>query len=174
MAELGAAAHRRHAAMEQVTAVTTSHGGTYSAELHADFVRRTRPAVAAQDVTSWVRSAGGRLAFLAGSDGSGVRDLGGGRYAVDPGTATRLASAAGERTDVRVVAAYPLAAQVEAHAVTWLDRQLAPSGRDDRVRDHPAVTAAMAERQQWAGGARLRRPGGGRAPSRCAPRRYAG
>jgi hypothetical protein len=149
IAELGAATHRRQAAMEQVAAVTAAHGGTYSAELHADFLRQTRPNVAAGEITSLTRSAAGRLAFLAGSDGSGVRDLGGGRYAVDPAAATRFGSAAGERTDVRVVAAYPLATQVEAHAVTWLDRQLAPAGDDNRVRQHPAVIVALAERQQW-------------------------
>ena len=149
VAVLGAATHRRRAAMEQVAAVTAAHGGTYSAELHANYLRQKRPDLAAQEVTALTRSAAGRLAFLAGSDGSGVRDLGGGRYTVDSVAAIRLASAGGERTDVGVVAAYPLAAQVGAHAVTWLDRQLAPSGRDDRVRDHPAVMAAIAERQQW-------------------------
>ncbi len=149
VAELGAASHRRQIAMEQVAAVTAAHGGTYSGELHADFVRQNRPELAGQEVTTSVRSAAGRLAFLAGTDGSGVRDLGVGRYAVDPVAATRLASAAGVRTDVRVVAAYPLAAQVEAHAVTWLDRQLSAAGGDDRVRHHPAVGEAMVQRQQW-------------------------
>jgi type IV secretory pathway VirD2 relaxase len=149
VAELGAATHRRQAAMEQVAAVTAAHGGTYSAELHADFVRQVQPNLAAGEIASLTRSATGRLAFLAGSDGSGVRDLGGGRFAVDPVAATRLARAAGGRTDVRVVAAYPLAAQVEAHAVTWLDRQMTPAGGDDRVRQHPAVAEAIAERQQW-------------------------
>ncbi len=39
--------------------------------------------------------------------------------------------------------------QIEAHAVTWLDRQAFGNRPDARTADHPAVQEAIEQRQEW-------------------------
>jgi hypothetical protein len=96
-----------------------------------------------------IRSADSRLAFVAGFDGSGVRALETGEYAIDTGLFTRFSQRGSSRTDVRVIAEHTLERQIEAHAVTWLDYQAFGDRPDARIADHPAVQEAIEQRQEW-------------------------
>jgi type IV secretory pathway VirD2 relaxase len=148
VAELGASAHRRQQIAEQVAAVATDKG-LYSAELHEAYLRQSQPDATDRQIASSVRSAESRLAFVAGFETSGVRALDGGQYAVDAEVLRQFSQQGSERTDVRVIAEHTLSNQIEAHAVTWLDRQAFGGHPDPRTADHPAVQDAVVQRQDW-------------------------
>jgi hypothetical protein len=48
-----------------------------------------------------------------------------------------------------VIAEHSLAEQVEAHAVTWLDRQAFGQRPDERTADNPTVQEAVQQRREW-------------------------
>jgi type IV secretory pathway VirD2 relaxase len=148
VAELGAGAHRRQQIAEQV-AVVGSDKGLYSAELHEAYLRQSQPDSTDRQIASNVRSAESRLAYVAGFDGSGVRALDGGFYAVEAEVFRQFSQRGAERTDVRVIAEHTLSNQIEAHAVTWLDRQAFGDHPDPRTVDHSAVQEAIAQREDW-------------------------
>jgi hypothetical protein len=50
---------------------------------------------------------------------------------------------------VRVIAEHSLAEQVEAYAVTWLDRQAFGQRPDERTADNPTVQEAVQQRREW-------------------------
>jgi hypothetical protein len=140
VAELGAGAHRRQQIAEQVVAVATDNG-LYSAELHEAYLRQSQPDSTDRQIASSVRSAESRLAFVAGFDGSGVHVLDGGVYAVE-------AEVFGQFSQ-RVIAEHTLSNQIEANAVTWLDRQAFGDHPDPRTADHAAVQEAIVQRGDW-------------------------
>lgn len=148
IAELGADTDRRRQVVEQIVAVARAGGGIYSAALHEAFLRESQPGLAEREITSFVRSASSRLAFVAGHEQSGVRALDEGRYSIDPDRYERF-SQRGTRTDVRVVAAHSLSEQVSAHAATWLDRQAFGDRPDARLQEHPAIQEATQQHQAW-------------------------
>ncbi len=148
VAELGAGAHRRQQIAEQVAAVA-SDKGVYSSELHEAYLRQSQPDSTDRQIASSVRSAQSRLAFVAGFESSGVRALDNEHYAVDAEVFRQFSQRGSERTDVRVIAERTLSDQIEAHAVTWLDRQAFTDSPDARTADHPAVQEAIAQRQAW-------------------------
>ena len=96
-----------------------------------------------------MRSATSRLGFVAGFEGAGVRASEDGEYAVDADAFAQFSQRASQRTDVRVIAEHSLAEQVEAHAVTWLDRQAFGERPDARTADNPTVQEAVQQRQEW-------------------------
>ena len=149
LAELGAGTDRRRQVTEQIAAVARANGGAYSAPLHESFLLASQPTLSDREVTSLVRSATARLAFVTGQDQSGVRALADGQYAVDPERYQAFSQRGASRTDVRVIAAHSLSEQVGAHAVTWLDRHAFGDRPDARLRDHPAVQEAVQQRQGW-------------------------
>jgi type IV secretory pathway VirD2 relaxase len=149
VAELGAGTQRRQQVAGQIVAVAEAHGGIYSAQLHEADLRQSKPDSTEREVASAVRSAEARLAFIAGFDGSGVRALEAGEYAIDVDQYSRFSQRGVSRTDVRVIAEHTLERQVEAHAVTWLDRQVFSDRPDQRTADHPAVQEAIEQRQEW-------------------------
>jgi type IV secretory pathway VirD2 relaxase len=148
VAELGAGAHRRQQIAEQVIAVAADKG-LYSAELHEAYLRQSQPDATDWQIASSVRSAESRLTFVAGFETSGVRAFDGGQYAVDAEVFRQFSQRGSERTDVRVIAEHTLSNQIEAHAVTWLDRQAFGDRPDPRIADHPAVQEAIAQREDW-------------------------
>jgi type IV secretory pathway VirD2 relaxase len=148
VAELGAGAHRRQQIAEQVVAVAADNG-LYSAELHEAYLRQSQPDSTDRQIASSVRSAESRLAYVAGFGGSGVRALDGGVYAVEAEVFTQFSQRGSERTDVRVIAEHALSNQIEAHAVTWLDREAFGDHPDPRTADHSAVQEAIAQRGDW-------------------------
>jgi type IV secretory pathway VirD2 relaxase len=148
VAELGAGAFRRQQIAEQVAAVA-SDKGVYSVELYEAYLRQSQPDSTDRQIASSVRSAQARLAFVAGFESSGVRVLDNEHYAVDAEVFTQFSRRGSERTDVRVIAQRTLSDQIEAHAVTWLDRQAFIDNPDARTADHPAVQEAIAQRQEW-------------------------
>jgi type IV secretory pathway VirD2 relaxase len=147
--ELGAGTDRKRLVAEQIVAIAHSNEGIYSAELHGSFLRASQPAPSDREVASLVRSATSRLAFVAGHEQSGVRAMDDAQFAVDPDRYQRFAQRGTSHTDVRVIAAHPLAEQVNAHASTWLDRQAFGDRPDARLRDHPAIQEAIQQRQDW-------------------------
>jgi type IV secretory pathway VirD2 relaxase len=149
VAELGAGTERRRLVTEQITAVVRSNGGVYSPELHEAYLRASHPSSTERDVDSDVRSAISRLSFVAGFEGAGVRALEGAEYAVDADAFAQFSRRTGQRTDVRVIAEHSLAEQVEAHAVTWLDRQAFGQRPDARTTDNPMVQKAARQRREW-------------------------
>ncbi len=148
VAELGAGAHRRHQIAEQVAAVA-SDKGVYSGALHEAHLRHSQPDSTERQIASSVRSAQSRLAFVAGFESSGVRVLDHEHYIVDAEVFRQFSRRGSERTDVRVVAERTLSDQIEAHAVTWLDRQAFVERPDARTADHPAVQEAIGKRLDW-------------------------
>lgn len=148
VAELGAGTQWRQQVAEQIVAVAQA-GGVYSAQLHSTYLHESRPDATEREIASAVRSAESRLAFVAGFDGSGVRTPENGQYAVDADSFARFSQRGGQRTDVRVIAEHSLEHQIEARAVTWLDRQAFADRPDPRTADHPAVQEAIAQRKEW-------------------------
>jgi hypothetical protein len=112
-------------------------------------LRQSKPESTEREIASAVRSAQSRLAFVAGFEGSGVRALESGEYAIATDQYTRFSQRGGSRTDVRVIAEHTLERQVEAHAVTWLDRQAFGDRPDARTTEHSAVREAIEQRQEW-------------------------
>lgn len=149
IAELGAGTDRHRQVAEQIVAVARANAGVYSDQLHEDFLRTSEPSSTDRQVASLVRSATSRLDFVAGHEGPGVRALDDGQYAVDPEVFQKFSQRGSERTDVRAIASHTLSEQVEAHAVTWLDRQAFGDRPDTRLQNHPAVQEAIQQRQEW-------------------------
>jgi hypothetical protein len=71
------------------------------------------------------------------------------QYTVDAEVFRQFSQRGSERTDVRVIAEHTLSNQIEAHAVTWLDRQAFGDRPDPRTEDDPAVQEAIARRGDW-------------------------
>jgi type IV secretory pathway VirD2 relaxase len=148
VAELGAGTQWRQEVAAQIGAVAQSTG-VYSAQGHEAYLHQAKPELTERQIASAIRAADSRLAFVAGFDGSGVRALESGEYSIDADQYTRFIQRGGSRTDVRVIAEHSLDHQIEAHAVTWLDRQAFSDRPDVRTREHPAVQEAMEKRQGW-------------------------
>jgi type IV secretory pathway VirD2 relaxase len=149
IAELGAGTQRRRLVTEQIAAVAKANDGVYSPELHDAYLRVSQPDATDREIASNVRSATSRLSFVAGFEGAGVRASEGGAYAVDAKAFTQFSRRTSQRTDVRIIAEHSLAEQVEAHAVTWLDRQAFGQRPDERTADNPTVQEAVQQRREW-------------------------
>jgi hypothetical protein len=148
VAELGVGAHERLAMSRQIMAVAAANGGVYSAQLHDAYLRQTAPAMDSRVVESAVRSGSARLAFVAGQAGSGVSVAEFGAYQINAEQFSQY-SHRGTRTDVRSLAGHALADQVDASAVTWLDRQTFGDRPNTALATHPAVREALAKRADW-------------------------
>jgi hypothetical protein len=149
VAELGAGAQRRREVAEQIVAVTNANEGIYSPQMHEAYLRGTAPDSTDREIASNVRSAAWRLGFVAGFDGSGVRVMQNGEYAVDANSFAQFNQRGSQRTDVRVITEHSLTEQVEAHAATWLDRQAFGRHPDARTDGNPIIREAMQHRQEW-------------------------
>jgi type IV secretory pathway VirD2 relaxase len=148
VAELGAGTRWRQEVAAEIRAVAQA-SGAYSAQAHEAYLRQSKPDSTEREIASAIRSAEARLGFAAGFDGSGVRALEAGGYSIDSQLYASFSQRGSSRTDVRVIAEHTLERQVEAHAVTWLDRQAFGSRPDTRMTDHPAVQDAIEQRQEW-------------------------
>jgi hypothetical protein len=148
VAELGAGTQWRQEVAAQIATVAQS-SGVYSAQAHEAYLHQAKPELTEREIASAIRAADFRLAFVAGFDGSGVRALESGEYSIDADQYTRCIQRGGSRTDVRVIAEHSLDRQIEAHAVTWLDRQAFADRPDSRTTEHPAVQEAIEKRQDW-------------------------
>jgi type IV secretory pathway VirD2 relaxase len=149
VAELGAGAYRRQKTDEQIVAVARTDGGVYSPQLHEAYLRALLPAAPDQQIESALRSVSGRLTFVANDDRSGVVALSGGRYQIEPSLFEPYSQRPTQRTDVRVISDYSVNEQVNAHAVTWIDRQAFGDRPDERTLGHPAVQQAIEKREAW-------------------------
>ena len=148
VAELGAGTQWRQEVATQIATVAQSTG-VYSAQAHDSYLHQAKPELSEREIASAIRAADSRLAFVAGFDGSGVRALESGEYSIDADQYIRFIQRGGSRTDVRVIAEHSLDRQIEAHAVTWLDRQAFSDRPDVRTTEHPAVQEAIEKRQDW-------------------------
>jgi type IV secretory pathway VirD2 relaxase len=148
VAELGAGTHWRQEVAAQIGVVAQS-SGMYSAQAHEAYLRQSKPDSTEREIDSAIRSAQSRLAFVTGFEGSGVRALEHGEYAIDGDQYSRFSQRGGSRTDVRVIAEHTLERQIDAHAVTWLDRQAFSDRPDARTAEHPVVQDAIEKRQEW-------------------------
>jgi type IV secretory pathway VirD2 relaxase len=148
VAELGAGTHWRQEVAAQIGAIAQA-SGAYSPQAHKAYVRQAKPDSTEREVASAIRSAQSRLAFVAGFEGSGVRALETGEYAMDADQYARFSHRGGSRTDVRVIAEHTLERQIEAHAVTWLDRQAFSDRPDARMAEHAIVQDAIGKRHAW-------------------------
>ena len=152
LAELGAGSERRREVAEQIVSVARANDGIYSAEAHQSAVRVSAEGANQRQAASIVRSATARLGFVAGHEESGVRAVDDGKYAVDSETFGKFSQRGigrSSRTDVRTIEAHTLAEQVQARAVTWLDRQAFGDRPDARFTGHPAVEEAVQRRREW-------------------------
>jgi type IV secretory pathway VirD2 relaxase len=148
MAELGAGAHRKQQVAEQIVAVADANG-LYSMPSHLAYLNQSQPDLSERALARTVRAADSTLRFVAGFEASGVRALESGEYVIDADRFTRFSQRGSARTDVRVIAEHPLERQIEAHAVTWLDRQAFGNRPDARTVEHPAVQDAIEQRADW-------------------------
>jgi type IV secretory pathway VirD2 relaxase len=148
VAELGAGTQWRQEVATQIATVAQSTG-VYSAQGHEAYLNQAKPELTERQIASAIRAAESRLAFVAGFDGSGVWASESGEYSIDADQYTRFIKRGGSRTDVRVIAEHSLDRQIEAHAVTWLDRQAFSDRPDVRTTEHPAVQEAIEKRQDW-------------------------
>jgi hypothetical protein len=152
VAELGARAARRQTLADEILAIAAAHGGTYSAEAHAAFLRATVPTSSASEIDTKLRETAAHLTSGALRDGSGVQAAApaGDGFRIETAEFERFVrSARRARIDVRVLAGHPLPEQVEARAATWLDRQAFGGAADRRVAEHPSVREAVARRIKW-------------------------
>jgi type IV secretory pathway VirD2 relaxase len=149
VAELGAGAQGLREVTEQIVAVANSNDGIYSPQLHETHLRGAEPDSTDREIASSVRSAAWRLGFVGGFEGSGVRALENGKYAVEANSFAQFNQRGSQRTDVRVIAEHSLAEQVEAHAATWLDRQTFGRQPDARTDNNPIIQEAAQQRQAW-------------------------
>ncbi len=149
IAELGAGTQRRRLVTEQIAAIAKANHGLCSPELHEAYLRASQPDSTDREIASNVRSATSRLSFVAGFEGAGVRASEDGAFAVDATAFTQFSRRTSQRTDVRVIAEHSLAEQVEAHAVTWLDRQAFSQQPDERTADNPTIQEAVQQRREW-------------------------
>ena len=149
LAELGGGARFRQRVTDQILSVTHTSGGVYSAEQHQAYLHASCAVINDREAKSIVRSATSRLQFVTDAGGAGVQRRDDGSYAVNAVAFERFSQHKGQRTDVRAIASHPLAQQVQASAVTWLDRQAFGDKPDARVRDHPSVLQAIRDRQAW-------------------------
>lgn len=149
MAELGATAHRRQEVAQEVAAVARAQDGVYSTDAHGAHLRDAHAEWADRQIDSRTRSASARLQFVAGYEGSGVQAIGDGRFQVNADAFERFSQRATARTDVRAIASYSLSEQVQAKALTWLDRQAFGQTADERLTTIPAVQDALEQRRQW-------------------------
>jgi type IV secretory pathway VirD2 relaxase len=149
VAELGAGTQRRQQVTAQIAAVAKVNNGVYSGRLHESYLRVSQMDSTDREIESAVRSAAFRLDFVAGFEGSGVRAARHGEYAVDAVAFAQFSQKGSHRTDVRVIAEHSLASQIDAHAVTWLDRQAFGDMPDARMANHPAAVDAVQQRRDW-------------------------
>jgi type IV secretory pathway VirD2 relaxase len=149
VAEMGAGTRRRQLVAEQITAVANANRGIWSAELHATYLCGAKPDSTEQETTSSIQSAAARLKFVAGFQGSGVRTLPDGQFKIDTTEFERFSRRGSQRTDVRVIAEHSLEEQIEARALTWLDRQAFSEQPDMRTAEHPEVREAIERRSNW-------------------------
>jgi type IV secretory pathway VirD2 relaxase len=149
IAQLGGGAQRRRQVTEQIAAVATANNGVYAAKSHEEWLRIAQPGLSDRQVASVVRSAAWRLEFARDHEGSGVRGVERGEYAIDPVVFQKANSRPRQLTDVQLLAAHPLPDQVQAHAVTWLDRQVLGKSDSAELRGHPAVREAIQQRRDW-------------------------
>jgi hypothetical protein len=149
VAELGAGNQRRREAAAEIVVVAEAHGGVYSAEAHAKHLRAAQPGLAETQIAYGVRSASARLGFVAGHEGSGVKALDEGRFAVQTEAFERYGTRGSQRLDVRGTSHQTLAEQAGARAFTWLDRQVFGRAGDTRLTGHPAVEEAGQRRAEW-------------------------
>ena len=157
--QLGAAAHERHLLNQEVAAVAKDSQGIYSAVVHEAFLTKKlkaqpveRQASAAEFVRARVRSATARLAFVAGHAGSGVTKIDDSRFRIDAPAFQRFSRSGGLHTDLKIVASHSLAEQVEARALTWLDRQLLQPKETNQTAAahwHGEFATALERRRQW-------------------------
>jgi type IV secretory pathway VirD2 relaxase len=149
LAELGAVAHERLAVSRRILTVSAANGGVYSEQLHDTYLRQVDPAMDSWAVESAVRSGSARLAFVSGQAGSGVSEAEFGVYRIDSDQFSQFGQRGTQRTDVRSLAGHALADQVDAKAVTWLDRQAFGDRPNEALAAHPAVREALAKRAEW-------------------------
>ncbi len=150
--ELGAKAYRQNVLAEEVTIVAQSHDGVYTAADHAVFLAKQHPEVTPDQAIARIRSATAKLAFVAGHNGAGVQQVGETQFRIDAQVFQKFTAARRGQTDLRIVSAYSLEKQVEARALTWLDRQLfQPSqpGQSSQALWNGQFAEALERRRQW-------------------------
>ena len=152
VAELGAGNQRRLAVAVEIIAVAESNGGVYSAEAHLKHLQSVQPEWLEHQICSRLRSANGRLAFVAGHHDSGVSVGVEGTFVVDGEAFDRFTRRGMQRVDVRAASHQTLTEQAEARAFTWLDRQIFGPA-DPRLHHadalHPALREAGQRRAEW-------------------------
>ena len=156
--ELGARAYRQNVLAGEITMVAENHGGVYSIADHAAFLSKRHPGVTPDQATARIRSATAKLVFVAGHNGAGVEQMAESQFRIDAPVFARFTAARRGQTDLRIVSAYSLDQQVEARALTWLDRQLfQPSqpGQTPQSSWNGQFAEALERRRQWLVGQKI-------------------
>lgn len=153
--EVGRAAHRRWAIADEIIRVAQhAKDALYSTSRHRQWLNAHHPALGSGRIEERLRSFGLKVARLSRTSNSGITRAEKSSVAVDREKLMSFIAGRNRWLDTRIVAAFSFQEQIEAHAYTWLDRQLLRSGF---ARELPAadiarnaqVRAAIAKRGDW-------------------------
>jgi hypothetical protein len=146
--ELGSKAYRQNVLAREIMA--QSHDSMYTAAAHAASLDKEHPEFTPDQAAARIRSATAKLVFVAGHNGSGVQQVAENQFRIDAPVFEKFTSARRGQTDLRIVSAHSLEQQVEAQALTWLDRQLpSQSGQTPQSSWNGQFAQALERRRQW-------------------------
>ena len=153
--EVGRSAQRRwRIAREIVRVAEFSGNGLYSTGRHRKWLQAKRPQASEQRVDRHLRAFSLNVSNLSKRKDSGVVRTSENAFAVDRRKLEKFTARRNRWPDVRLVAAHALNEQVEAHAWTWLDRQIyriqsSKALPTNDIVHNAQVQGAIARRSDW-------------------------
>lgn len=153
--EVGRSAERNWRIAREIAHVAEFAGdGAYSTGAHRRWIRAWHPKAAEVRVERHLRVYMRHVEDLAKQSDSGITRADDGASIVDRQKLEQFTASRSRWLDARVVSAHPLSEQIEAHAYTWLDRQILRTqmAKEMSAKDfiHKAqVQAAITQRCEW-------------------------
>lgn len=153
--EVGRSAERKWRTAREIVRVAEFSGdGLYSIGRHRKWIQARHPRATEQQVDRHLRTFDLNVANLSKQAGSGVVRAPEHAFTVDRAKLEQFTANRNRWLDARVVAAHPLKEQIEAHAYTWLDRQIlrtqiAKGVSEKDVIRNVRVQCAITERGDW-------------------------
>ncbi|MCO6439391.1 MAG: DUF3363 domain-containing protein [Phycisphaerae bacterium] len=166
--EVGRSAHRRWRIAREVVRVAEFSGdGHYSTGRHRKWLQAKHPQAGEQQVDRHLRAFSFNVTNLSKRADSGVVRASENAFAVDRHKLEKFTARRNRWPDVRLVAAHALNEQVEAHAWTWLDRQIfriqsSKAVPTNDIVHNAQVQNAVARRSDWLVEHGYAKRGGGR------------
>lgn len=153
--EVGRSTHRKWQIAREIARVAEfAQDGLYSIGRHRKWVQVWHRQAGAAGVERYLRAFGMNVADLAKQADSGIAPALDNAFTVDRAKLEQFTANRNRWLDVRVVAAHSLGEQIEAHAYTWLDRQILRTQMAKEVSDkdfirNAQVQNAIVKRSDW-------------------------